>query len=117
VNDNFRDHLYTIDKKGHRKWVYADLVEGFWVVRRKIVAYTLILLYLSMPWVSINGKQAVLPGGGSWELKRRMHLCGWVLRSYNGNQRKHVSVHIPACGHACVCTYAYIHTCVCFYSI
>ena len=57
--DDFRDTLYTIDKGGRRKWVYPQLVKGFHFYKRQIIAVILIALYIGMPWVSINGKQAV----------------------------------------------------------
>lgn len=56
---DFRDTLYTIDQRGRRKWVYPSLVKGqiFW--RRLIVAYSLVLFYLVMPWLVIGGKQGI----------------------------------------------------------
>ncbi|RMG42328.1 MAG: cytochrome c oxidase accessory protein CcoG [Candidatus Dadabacteria bacterium] len=59
MND-FRETLYTVDKRGHRKWVYSDIVKGRFFKLRAIVAYTLMAFYLLMPWISINGKQAIL---------------------------------------------------------
>ena len=55
-----REVLYTIDTKGRRKWVYPAWVEGYFTNRRRIVAYALIVFYLSLPWLTIKGKQAVL---------------------------------------------------------
>ncbi|MCB0331207.1 MAG: cytochrome c oxidase accessory protein CcoG [Bdellovibrionales bacterium] len=55
-----REVLYTIDTKGKRKWVYAAWVKGKYGVQRAFAAYFLILFYLSLPWITINGKQAVL---------------------------------------------------------
>lgn len=57
---DFRETLYTIDKKGRRKWVYNTLAEGFWHNRRRIVAYLLLAFYLSMPWITIGGRQGIL---------------------------------------------------------
>lgn len=56
---DFKETLYTIDQQGRRKWVYPNLVRGAWYYRRYIVAYTLMLFYLAMPWVTINGKQGI----------------------------------------------------------
>ena len=57
---DFRETLYTIDKQGHRKWVYPALVSGFFHRRRSIVAAILVAIYLLMPWITIRGEQAVL---------------------------------------------------------
>jgi cytochrome c oxidase accessory protein FixG len=55
-----REVLYTIDKKGNRNWVYPTWLRGFYVTRRAVVAYFLVAFYLVLPWITINGKQAVL---------------------------------------------------------
>lgn len=57
---DFRDTLYTIDKRGKRKWVYALLHQGRWWKRRALAAYILMAIYLLAPWSKIGGKQAVL---------------------------------------------------------
>jgi cytochrome c oxidase accessory protein FixG len=57
---DFRETLYTIDRKGRRKWVYNSLADGFWHHRRKFVAYSLLAFYLGMPWIEINGRQGIL---------------------------------------------------------
>ncbi|MCB0323328.1 MAG: cytochrome c oxidase accessory protein CcoG [Bdellovibrionales bacterium] len=59
MEPDFRETLYTVDKKGRRKWVYATLAEGYFHRRRQIVAYSLIAFYLLMPWVTINGRQGI----------------------------------------------------------
>lgn len=58
MND-FRETLYTLDRRGQRKWVYSSVVYGFWYKRRAVVAYTLMLFYLLMPWLTINGQQGI----------------------------------------------------------
>lgn len=55
-----KEVLYTIDTKGRRKWVYPTWLRGKYVTQRAVVAYFLVLFYLSLPWITINGKQAVL---------------------------------------------------------
>ena len=59
MSTDFRETLYTIDRTGHRRWVYSALVRGAWFKRRAVVAYSLMALYLCMPWISINGMQGV----------------------------------------------------------
>jgi cytochrome c oxidase accessory protein FixG len=57
--DDHREVLYTIDTQGHRKWVYPTWLRGKYVTQRAIVAYLLIAFYLTLPWITIGGKQAV----------------------------------------------------------
>lgn len=59
MND-FRETLYTIDNKGNRKWVYATEMAGRYRRARATVASALLLIYLSLPWISVKGSQAVL---------------------------------------------------------
>lgn len=59
MSQDFKDTLYTVDKRGRRRWVYSSLTKGAWYWRRAIVAYALILFFLVTPWVYINGKQAI----------------------------------------------------------
>lgn len=56
---DFRETLYTVDARGHRKWVYPTVVEGFFRKRRTIVAVILLFIYLSMPWIPVHGMQAI----------------------------------------------------------
>lgn len=58
MND-FRETLYTVDAKGRRKWVYPVELSGFFKRRRTAVAWTLLLVYISLPWITIGGSQAV----------------------------------------------------------
>ena len=57
---DFRETLYTVDSKGRRKWVYPVELSGFFKRRRTVVAWTLLLIYISLPWITIGGNQAVL---------------------------------------------------------
>lgn len=57
---DFRETLYTIDTRGNRRWVYSALVKGRWFKKRVIVAYALMIFYLALPWIKINGQQGVL---------------------------------------------------------
>lgn len=59
MTQDFRETLYTIDKHGHRRWVYAALVRGRYYWRRFAVAYILMAIYLVTPWLKIAGEQAV----------------------------------------------------------
>jgi cytochrome c oxidase accessory protein FixG len=59
MNTDFRETLYTIDKRGQRKWVYSHLIKGRFFQRRAVVIYLLMAVYLLMPWVVVGGEQAV----------------------------------------------------------
>lgn len=59
MSEDFRETLYTIDKTGSRKWVYPTIQKGFFRSRRAVVISVLMSLYLLMPWIVINGEQAV----------------------------------------------------------
>lgn len=56
----YRDTLYTIDSKGHRKWVYPEIIWGRFLKSRTLVAYILMAIYLVAPWVRINGEHLIL---------------------------------------------------------
>ena len=57
---DFRETLYTVDSHGRRRWVYPSLVRGYFHRRRVFVIWALLLFYVSMPWIKIGGKQAIL---------------------------------------------------------
>lgn len=57
---DFRETLYTIDSRGRRKFVYPALEKGRFFFRRSVVIYILMAIYLVMPWIEINGMQAIL---------------------------------------------------------
>lgn len=56
---DFRERLYTIDKKGHRLWVYEHVVSGFFRHRRRMIAFLLLAVYLGLPWIQWQGEQLV----------------------------------------------------------
>jgi cytochrome c oxidase accessory protein FixG len=57
---DFRETLYTIDKRGNRRWVYNSIVRGKFFALRSIAMTALLAFYMSMPWISIAGEQAIL---------------------------------------------------------
>jgi cytochrome c oxidase accessory protein FixG len=59
MESDFRETLYTISKDGHRKWVYADLNWGSYRFKRLLVSIVLLVIYLSLPWITIDNHQAV----------------------------------------------------------
>ena len=52
--EDFRSVLYSVDRKGHRKWLYVDIVRGAWRKRRQLLAIFLIGFYLALPFLTIN---------------------------------------------------------------
>lgn len=60
MSEQFRETLYTVDKRGHRKWVYATVVAGRFRKWRSYVMVALMGFYLLMPWITIRGEQGIL---------------------------------------------------------
>ncbi len=56
---DFREQLYTIGKRGERHWVYPQLVFGTFFKARTLVIVALMAIYLLLPWIEISGNQAV----------------------------------------------------------
>lgn len=50
----------TLDEKGHRKWIQPLEVKGIWQSRRRILRYGLIVFFLALPWLRIQGRPALL---------------------------------------------------------
>lgn len=60
MSEDFRETLYTVDKQGRRVWVYNSVVRGAFFRKRVVVISALLVFYLSMPWLTVDGKQAIL---------------------------------------------------------
>ena len=54
------NRLATADRDGQRIYLYPEAVVGFWNRWRTLVYCVLIAIYLSLPWLKINGRQAIL---------------------------------------------------------
>lgn len=52
--------LTTLTKDGKRRWIYPTLAKGKHYTRRLVVAWALIVLYVGLPLLPINGKPAIL---------------------------------------------------------
>lgn len=52
--------LSTSDAQGHRLWVYPSDVTGRYRLRRTVVSAVLLLIFLLLPWLRIDGHQALL---------------------------------------------------------
>ncbi|MDQ8193495.1 cytochrome c oxidase accessory protein CcoG [Coraliomargarita sp. SDUM461004] len=62
----------TINQDGSRKFLHPADVKGFFTTYRRIFALLLIGIYVSLPWIPINGHPAVFLD----VLNRRFHLFG-----------------------------------------
>lgn len=60
AGEDFRNHLSTADKQGHRRWVYAKKPSGKWYRRRVIVSWILLTIMFVGPFVKIQGNPLLL---------------------------------------------------------
>jgi cytochrome c oxidase accessory protein FixG len=60
LSENESGRLTTTDNHGNRIFLHTEDVEGPWKNRRQIVYWFLIILYLVLPWIYINGKPALM---------------------------------------------------------
>lgn len=70
-----RDSVTTIRPDGSRPFMYPTETRGRYTTARRLTAYLLIALYLSLPWITINGYPAVFLDVA----ERRFHLFGLTL--------------------------------------
>ncbi|KAA1258913.1 putative electron transport protein YccM [Rubripirellula obstinata] len=52
--------LSTLDGDGSRRWINPKLSTGTWWKRRRVVAYALMIVFVVIPHIRINGKPAIL---------------------------------------------------------
>lgn len=64
--------LSTLNTDGSRRWLRPRLSEGRFLLRRRVVAYVLIAVFTLIPYITINGKPAVLLDLPA----RRFHILG-----------------------------------------
>jgi cytochrome c oxidase accessory protein FixG len=48
--------LATLNEDGSRRWIRPKPSTGRWLIRRRVVAYSLMVLYLAVPWLRLNGR-------------------------------------------------------------
>jgi len=72
---NFRDHLTTADKLGHRQWVYAKEPHGKWTQRRTWVSALLIGIMFVGPFIRINGNPLLMMN----IIERRFSILGQLF--------------------------------------
>lgn len=57
--DNFRDRISYLDEFGQRLRIIPAEVRGVWRNRRSLVHVFLMVLFLALPWIKVNGYQAL----------------------------------------------------------
>lgn len=72
---SFRDSLSTVDKTGGRIWLYPKNSKGKFTNWRTLVAWTLVALMVSGPFVKINGEPLLLLN----VLERKFILFGKIF--------------------------------------
>ena len=72
--------LSTLNQDGTRHWLRPKLARGAFLRRRRIVAYALIALFVSLPLVPIHGRPALLID----LVARELVVFGAVFRPSNG---------------------------------
>ncbi len=55
-----KERVTTIGEGGRRFWLYPASFKGLWLKRRQWLAAFLIVLFFVLPWIKIDGHQAVL---------------------------------------------------------
>jgi len=72
--------LSTLNQDGTRHWLRPKLARGVFLLRRRIVAYALIVLFVSLPVVPVAGRPALLID----LVARELIVFGAVFRPSNG---------------------------------
>lgn len=57
---DFRDHIATADKEGHRKWIYPKKVNGQWFRWRTWMSWVLLAIMFVGPFVRIHGNPLLM---------------------------------------------------------
>ena len=57
---SFRDRPINLTDQGGRNWVYAKKPKGKWYTRRTIFGWILLLFFIAVPFIRINGNPFIL---------------------------------------------------------
>lgn len=60
IEENFRDHISTVNEQGKRVWVFPKKPKGPYYNKRKIVSYILLVLLFAIPHIKFRGHQLLL---------------------------------------------------------
>ncbi|OYQ35045.1 cytochrome c oxidase accessory protein CcoG [Flavobacterium cyanobacteriorum] len=72
-DEDFRDHIGTINEEGKRAWVYPKKPSGRLYDYRKFVSYLLLTFLFSAPFIKVNGNQFLMFN----VLERRFNIFGF----------------------------------------
>jgi cytochrome c oxidase accessory protein FixG len=89
--DYHESRLASTDEHGHRVYVHPEEVKGKWRTRRHILYWILIMLYLVLPWIVVDGNQLVLLNIA----KREFHIFGNIFYAHNAPMLLFVLLGIP----------------------
>jgi cytochrome c oxidase accessory protein FixG len=59
-DQSFRDHLATVDAKGHRKWIFAQKPRGKWYNARTFISWGFFILFFTLPFIYVHGQPLFL---------------------------------------------------------
>ncbi|UKJ05924.1 cytochrome c oxidase accessory protein CcoG [Solitalea lacus] len=54
-DDDFRNHLATVDEKGKRKWIYAQEPSGRYFNYRTLLSIVYLIIFFALPFIKVNG--------------------------------------------------------------
>lgn len=74
-NEEYRDHIATVDQAGKRIWLYPKKPAGRFYNARAWVSFAFIVIFLTMPFIRIDGEQFLQFN----ILERRFVLFGLVF--------------------------------------
>src|SRR5690242_2577095 len=75
IVEDFRNHLATADREGHRKWVYPKKVSGRFYRWRTWVSWLLLAILFTGPFIRINGNPLLLFN----IVERRFSIVGQIF--------------------------------------
>ncbi len=56
LNDQFRNTPSSVNEENKRKWVFPKMPSGKWHQYRLFVGYSILLLFVTLPFIQYNGK-------------------------------------------------------------
>lgn len=73
--ENFRDHISTVNEKGKRVWIYPKKQNGKFYKARTILSFFLLAFLFGAPFIKINGHPFILLN----VIERKFILFGFVF--------------------------------------
>jgi cytochrome c oxidase accessory protein FixG len=77
--EEFRDHIATVDSQGKRIWLYPKKPKGRYYNARTIVSFVFLALFLTLPFIKIDGEQFLQFN----VLERRFMLFGLLFTPHD----------------------------------